>query len=246
MGLSRNELEAKLSTPKLTEYRHQFGTSIFAFSLSGEKAIPTWNDLRKSAPTLGYWPVVFGESKNLERIAEVFGTEHSENASEVLRQGLALDVLAYFASRAQQFSGEGAHGEWPKNAQGQSDFVVPRNILKLEEFHKSVDVGLVPAQNSWEVPAYLSFGGWNDCPYSYEQVAVLRYWNEIYGAELVCLSSDILEMKVTRQPASREEALKLAQEQYWFCYDIVEQGVGTIENLAATLLASDVWYFWWD
>jgi len=26
----------------------------------------------------------------------------------------------------------------------------------------------------------------------------------------------------------------------------VEQGVGTIENLAVGLLTSSVWYFWWD
>jgi hypothetical protein len=41
-------------------------------------------------------------------------------------------------------------------------------------------------------------------------------------------------------------ALKLAQEQYGFCFDIVEQGVGTIENLAGGLTASNIWYFWWD
>jgi hypothetical protein len=246
MGISSNELESKLSTPKLSEYRHHYGTTVFALSLPGEKAIATWNDLRKSAPAVGYWPVVFGDSKNLQRIAEVFGSEHAENASEALQQGLALDVQEYFTRRAEEFSGEGAHGEWPKNAPGQDDFIVPRNILNLEEFHKRVDIGLVPAQNSWEVPAYLSFGGWNDCPHPHEQVAVLHYWNEIYGAELVCLSSDVMEMKVTRRPASKEEALKLAREQYWFCYDIVEQGVGTIENLAAALLTSGVWYFWWD
>jgi hypothetical protein len=43
-----------------------------------------------------------------------------------------------------------------------------------------------------------------------------------------------------------EEALKLAQEQYSFCCDIVDQGVGTIENLAGGLMASSIWYFWWD
>jgi len=79
-----------------------------------------------------------------------------------------------------------------------------------------------------------------------EQVAVLRYWNGTYGAELVGASNDVLELRVARRPSSKEEALRLAQEQFWFCYDIVDQGVGTIENLAATLFVSDIWYFWWD
>ena len=55
-----------------------------------------------------------------------------------------------------------------------------------------------------------------------------------------------MELEPARKPSTREEALILAQEQYWFCYDIVEQGVGTIENLAAGLMESSVWYFWWD
>jgi Domain of unknown function (DUF4253) len=56
----------------------------------------------------------------------------------------------------------------------------------------------------------------------------------------------VMELEAARKPSTKEEALKLAQEQYWFCYDIVEQGVGTIENLAGGLMASSVWYFWWD
>jgi hypothetical protein len=246
MGLSPKELESKLSIPKLSEYRHQQGTTIFAFSLPGEKAITTWNSLRKSAPALGYWPIVFGEPKNLDGIAKVFGSEQAESASTILQQGLALDVQEYFAGRAKQFGDHDARGDWPKSSQGQDEFVVPRNILNLEEFHKVVEIGLVPAQNSWEGPACLSYGGWNDYPYPHQQVAVLHYWHHTYGAELVCLSSDVMELKVLHRPASKEEALKLAREQFLFCSDIVDQGVGTIENLAATLLASDVWYFWWD
>jgi hypothetical protein len=38
----------------------------------------------------------------------------------------------------------------------------------------------------------------------------------------------------------------LAKEQYAYCADIVEQGVGTIEALAATLLNGHIWFFWWD
>jgi len=40
--------------------------------------------------------------------------------------------------------------------------------------------------------------------------------------------------------------MELAKEQYIFCNDIVDQGVGTVSALAATLLDSNYWYFWWD
>src|SRR5262249_45979334 len=146
------------------------------------------------------------------------------------------DVQEYFQERAERF-GPGARKEWPKQEMvarfTMTDFTIPRKILESDKFHESVVIGLVPVNHSWEVPAALSFGGWNECPDATSQVAVLRYWNQIYGAELVGLSGDVMELETAKKPSSKEEALKLAQEQYWFCYDIVEQGVGTIENLAA-------------
>jgi hypothetical protein len=39
---------------------------------------------------------------------------------------------------------------------------------------------------------------------------------------------------------------QLAQEQYAYCEDIVEQGTGSLANLAATLLDAPTWHFWWD
>ena len=38
----------------------------------------------------------------------------------------------------------------------------------------------------------------------------------------------------------------LALEQYAYCNDIVDQGVGTIGALADGLMKSHNWYFWWD
>jgi hypothetical protein len=246
MPLSRAELETRLSIPELSEYPHRHGSPLFSYSVPGERAVTTWKSLRKTAPPLGYWPVIFGELDNLKQFSEMIGSEHARNTAEVLEQAARFDVREYFKRRAQEISDKHAHGEWPMSIQGMGDFSLPRKILSPDEFHESVDIGLVPTQNSWEVPAQLSFGGWNDCPSPHKQVAVLRYWNHTYGAELVGLSSDVLEMQVARRPATREDAVQLAQEQYWFCYDIVDQGVRTIENLAATLLASDIWYFWWD
>ena len=244
--LTRSELEAKLETGPLTEHKHHYGTTVYSFEVRGKDAVGTWRRLRQSAPGLGYWPVIFGEPKNLDRVCGVFGTTHAEDPKETLRMASGTDVQEFFQGRAEDFSGEGVHGEWPRQLEGMPDFTIPRKILEPDKFHDTVAVGLVPAGHSWEVPAVLSFGGWNDCPDAMSQVVVLRYWNEIYGAELVGLSGDVMELEVARKPSSKEEALKLAQEQYWFCYDIVEQGVGTIENLAGGLTVSSIWYFWWD
>jgi len=246
MGIAKRELEAQLNTGALTEHPHRFGTTVYSFSVAGKDSVSTWRRLRQSAPGLGFWPVIFGEPKNVERICEVFATPDAESPAEAIRLASEVDVQEFFRGRAEEFSGEGSCGEWPKDVEGMTDFTIPRKILQPDQFHETVVIGLVPASHSWELPAVLSFGGWNDCPFPTDQAAVLHYWNEIYGAELMGLSGDVMELEAARKPSTKEEALKLAQEQYWFCYDIVEQGVGTIENLAGGLMASSVWYFWWD
>ena len=246
LTLSLGELEKQLGLRGLKELVGHHGTTLFWFTVPGEKALAVWKDLRDKAPQLSYWPVIFGDPKHLQRFAELVVSNHATPPQETLQAAAKLDVQEFLERRTEEFSDEHAHGQWPPSIQAMGDFTLPRNILKQGEFLKSVDIGIVPAKHGWEVPAQICFGGWNDCPMPEEQVAVLRYWNETYGAELVGASNDVLELRVARRPSSKEEALRLAQEQFWFCYDIVDQGVGTIENLAATLLVSDIWYFWWD
>lgn len=103
----------------------------------------------------------------------------------------------------------------------------------------------IPTEHPWEVLAWLPFGGWNACPAPEDMMAVLKYWNEKYGAVPVCIGSDTLEVYVP-EPVRDADALELAKEQYAFCTDIVDQGVGTITALAEELKKSTIWFFWWD
>ena len=60
------------------------------------------------------------------------------------------------------------------------------------------------------------------------------------------LFSRVVEGLVHAPVANNKDAPALAYEQHSYCYDIVEQGVGTIGNLASSLLNGRYWYFWWD
>jgi Domain of unknown function (DUF4253) len=51
---------------------------------------------------------------------------------------------------------------------------------------------------------------------------------------------------LTNHRLTRKDALDLAREQYIYCSDIVSQGTGTLEALAAGLLGGTAWFFWWD
>lgn len=103
----------------------------------------------------------------------------------------------------------------------------------------------LPVEHPWEVFALLPFGGWNDCPANEEQMAAAKYWYEKYGAVPAVMTGDVLEYDLPA-PVSRKEAMELAVQQYAFCADIVDQGVGSVGALADGLSKSTKWYFWWD
>lgn len=111
---------------------------------------------------------------------------------------------------------------------------------------KEVVIALWPVNEGWQVPALMRYGGWNSCPMAHLQVAMLRRWKLKYGAELVAIANDIVELKVSKPPKTTAAALELAREHYTYCGDIVSQGTGTLERLAERLKDGTVWYFWWD
>ena len=123
------------------------------------------------------------------------------------------------------------------------------SFLSLRDFDgkKTVPVVLaeIPVKHPWEVFAYLPFGGWNECPANEEHMAVAKYWFEKYGAIPALMTHDVLEYSLPA-PVSQERAMEVAWEQFTYCSDIVEQGVGTIGRLADGLTKSHYWYFWWD
>jgi Domain of unknown function (DUF4253) len=136
-------------------------------------------------------------------------------------------------------------GEWPAAPGPSAGLSVAHNLVTGKPLPK-VYIGLAPTGDWTAIPAFLRWGGWNDCPRAEYHVAALRTWRDRYGAELVGLSSDTINLRVATKPKTREEALALARDQYIYCADIIDQGVGTYSALAADLMAGDWWYFWWD
>lgn len=136
-------------------------------------------------------------------------------------------------------------GMWPEHASPSPGLAVAYDILNGKALPK-VYIVLIPASDWTEIPAYLRWGGWNDCPPPEYHVAAFREWRDRYSAELVGMSFDTINLRVSRRPQTREEALALAREQYIYCSDIVDQGVGTLSQLAMDLMSNDWWYFWWD
>jgi hypothetical protein len=136
-------------------------------------------------------------------------------------------------------------GEWPTVEYLSPGLSITHDVVRRKPFSK-VDIVLLPTNDSTTIPVHLHWGNWNECPAPEYHVAALRHWRDVYGAELVGLGRDTVDLKVARRPATRNEAIELARVQYAYCADIVDQGTGSYSVLAASLMADDWWFFWWD
>ena len=105
----------------------------------------------------------------------------------------------------------------------------------------------IPTDDPADIPAYLPFGGWNDCPNAETQLAFTHYWREKYGAIPAALdNADCLEFLVEHPVADPLEAKKVAVEQFAFCSDLPFQVFEDFEQLTEFIHQSRQWYFWWD
>ena len=222
---------------------------IFRVTVDGAKAVEVWRQLRDQVEGTGYWPVIMGDENDYEKcewilddVAQEVAATGKSGIDEALEAARALDVSAWFAAREVEQAAYGdledLTGEWPQGTHAQDTFAIP--------MHGETIVALVPVREGWQTPIYLRWGGWNECPSPPEQAAVMKWWGERYGAEVVGMSGDQVEMWVVRPPQDREAALALAHEQFAYCTDNVTQGTQTIQALAAALLGANVWSFWWD
>lgn len=131
------------------------------------------------------------------------------------------------------------------------DTALPTDEMEaaLRSFRAS-RIALVPADRPADVLPVL---GW--CPGSWESVfyavdtpvamaAVLRSWEERFGARVFAMSYDRAHLLVERPPGDLDAALPVAAEHWLFCDD--PAGRQAVRTTAANLIGNPIWYFWWD
>jgi hypothetical protein len=218
---------------------------------SGESAFAKWKELKTAGRGA---PVVVGA--DVGNVLEPFHPKWRRrpvaewlSAAEAIKFPADLlkmrrDERAAFADPDED-EYEPPLGEWP-TAESRSTGLSVAHDLRTGEPLAKVYIVLVPTNDSTTIPAHLHWGNWNECPAPEYHVAALRQWRDAYGAELVGLGRDTIDLKVARKPTTRDEAIELARVQYVYCNDIVDQGTGSYSVLAAELMAHDWWFFWWD
>ena len=106
-------------------------------------------------------------------------------------------------------------------------------------------LGLVPVARAGDVPAAVGWAGaerWDAATVS----AVLRSWEDRFGAVLVRMGRATLELSVAAPPWERSECLAIAAEHYAFCDDTYRGNPGTLRDYANLLRGATRWSFWWD
>jgi len=215
---------------------------------TGVKALEDWTRLQTADKG---WPVIVGNDDDLRMMLENFSFQSEQPLhmpADILKAAEGLSMKDLRAWQISDGYGEldAPIGDWPTKLQsGDLGLSVASDILTGKPYPK-VHIVLVPTRNSWEVPAYLRWGGWNACPPPEYHVAILRSWHERFGTQLAGLSGDVLDLQITMPLRSKEEAMTVAKEQYIYCTDIVDQGTNDISTLAATLIGQNWWSFWWD
>lgn len=246
------------------------GEELYVLSTHGSQAIQLWRRLRELVSRTEHWPILIGEEENLDALREQLQSSDFGTTKEILDRALAIDEVKWLGQKHEElvdelleFGGQlysdsaeeslGSReefrglprGPWPAESTPCHDFQIPIGVGAGKPLPE-VNIALVPTQTCWHVPAYLRFGAWNECPQPEEHVALMRFWQRCFDAEVLGITRDVVEMRVGHPPSNKVDALKLAKQQYLYCQDIVDQGTQTLESLAAGLLNGTSWFFWWD
>ncbi|MFB7271382.1 DUF4253 domain-containing protein [Streptomyces sp. NPDC056244] len=96
----------------------------------------------------------------------------------------------------------------------------------------------------------LTVAGWGG-PVNYGGIAkfsaVVRDWEQRFGARVVAVGFSTLHLSIATPPTRMEDALLIAAEHFAFCPDNIWQGsYPTLTSYAEQLVDVNCWDFWWD
>lgn len=231
------------------------GRSVHAVHVPAGSALEAWRALAEAHPETGLWPFLT-DPKRDERSPTVWANlaDYREVGIDETETG---DVSQLFTRW---------HAEYLED-DGDDPFYDEEEQAELEAAHRcgplalpvepsagncwaaaTTEIGLCPAEpGGVDLPRMIGWSG--ACNYDIsgaEHEPVLGYWRRKYGAELLTLTFDVIELAVPYPPTAPVEVARVAQEQTDYRPDVVDQGVGTTTALAEQQVYSHTWFFWWD
>lgn len=218
-------------------------SAIYGIALPGRDAVEIVDRLRQVENTT-HVPVVLGGEWDV-RAHEDSARATMDPPSTIIERARHFDLDAWIARRLESVAGElrvASIEPWTPRGEERERFRLVRDPT-LASPRTSVVIALLPARSSPDAPAWLAFGNWRGCPEPSVHVAMLTRWHERYGAELIGIGGDTIELRVTRPPSDRENAIALAREHVAYAPFLLAGGTRSIEDVATSIAGARVWSF---
>ncbi|WP_245782134.1 DUF4253 domain-containing protein [Actinokineospora terrae] len=240
-----------------------------ALWLSDKPAAPgLWAALRQDHARSGLWPLLLDALDDEDEEYRPWG--NGEVLPDEMTSPADHDVAALLArwwdeatahdeddllSPAERQAVTSPYGrQWPGRAPAPSATADPGRTADdlahhLLAGHCSLRLGLVAADRGADAPTVAGWTGpTNHIADTGAVSAVLRDWEDRFGARLVSAGFDTLLLSVAAPPTTHADALAVAAEHFAFAPDNVWQGEepNTLYAYAQRLVGDHSWTFWWD
>jgi hypothetical protein len=116
----------------------------------------------------------------------------------------------------------------------------------LGQYTRDARIGLVPAARPADVLARLGWQGACNSRTAVQIAAVLRSWEDRFGAWLLEVGFADIRLLVTRPPQTRQAAGSIAAEHFAFSDEAGRTGLRGVTEIAPALVNNPFWDFWWD
>ena len=227
------------------------GREVRSIRVDPAQAVLTWQALRAAHDRTGLWPFLADPPAQHPRpeVWEHLGTHvRTDGRAPKDPDDLFAALLARTIGPDDSDLEDEDRDKLREALRCEQLVLPPRPANRAAWSRKTQQIGLCPAgSGSWEVPESIGWeGAVNYAISDAEHSAVLKTWHHRYGAVLMALTFDSIELRVPNPPTDPDEVASVALEQVAYCPDAVFQGAGSVTALAEQQVYSDTWSFWWD
>ncbi|WP_283137662.1 DUF4253 domain-containing protein [Rhizohabitans arisaemae] len=246
--------EGSLVWPDVNYPQHQIPDRP-AYWVSEDRATGAlWARLRAEHPRSGLWPLLLDDSAQAwstgqiapEPVKEIDNYDAGAFLAEVWTdvvdaQGGADDEFEDLAPFGRECPGLAGAGVLMEDPGVVADWYA--RILG----DRGMPVGLVAVERGADALAAMGWqGALNHNAWTAPLAAVVRSWEERFGARVVAVGFNCLELSVAAPPVTTRHALHVAAEHWAFCPENLVQGPGTLAGYAEEIRNRNTWSFWWD
>ncbi|GAA3834440.1 DUF4253 domain-containing protein [Sphaerisporangium flaviroseum] len=211
-----------------------------------------WARLREEHASSGLWPVLLEESVQPWSVGQIAPDVAAEIDNYSVDAFMA-EVWSDWIERAAEEQIEildpfGPHCPGPAGPgelRADPDAVADRYASVLAQ--QGTPLGLAAVERGADALAVMGWqGALHHNEWNVPLAAVVRSWEDRFGARLVGLGFNTLDLSVAAPPVTSQHALHVAAEHWTFCPDAIVQGAGSLLDYAEQLRGKYTWSFWWD